>query len=125
MNESEILCAFLFEKLTNDNKIKAMIGRKCYPLRTKEPIEGAYIIVDQFDTQMDETKDGSFADSLTARILCVAKDHQGASALAVAVKSLINGLFIPSLGDVVQVVSRREGAEADEYLQELQIKIDL
>lgn len=125
MNESEILCAFLFDKLTNDSKIKAIIGKKCYPLRTKEPIDGAYIIVDQFDTLMDETKDGSFADSLTARILCVAKDHQGASSLAIAVKSLINNLFVPSLGDTIQVVSRREDAEADEYLQELQLKIDL
>lgn len=125
MNESEILCAFLFEKLTNDDKIKVLIGKKCYPLRTKEPIDGAYVIVDQFETLMDDTKDGTFTDALTARILCVAKDYRGASALAVAVKKTINGLFVPSLGDTIRVVSRREDAEADEFLQELQIKIDL
>lgn len=100
---------------------------RVYPLATKMEVKCPYIMYDGLETIYGRSKDGTFPESLQARVLCVAKDFGQAQNLADAVEARLDDAAIPSLGTIAELVSRRCDYDAgvDEYLEEIRIKVEL
>lgn len=100
---------------------------RVYPIATKEDVKCPYVIYDSVAVQYGETKDGPYAQSVTARILAVDKTQAGAEGIADKAEKLLSGAPVKTLGSACKLEARANGYDAAtrEYLEELRITIEL
>lgn len=100
---------------------------RVFPIATKEDVKAPYVIYDSITVNYEATKDGSFPDSLTCRVLCVDRGYAAVEALADAVEATLGNAWVDGIGSSLQLNSRRSDFDVatGEYLEELRFSITI
>lgn len=127
MTAAEKLGKWIYQHLSTDEVVRQAIGEKVYPTVTKAEVPGSYVVYDNKTTTFGGTKDARWEESISVRVLCVAKDETTALALAKLMRIKLDGALVAPLGDSLYITSQRDGYDptTGEFLQELNFTIDL
>ena len=100
---------------------------RVYPIATKEDVRAPYVTYDNITVNYEATKDGSYPDNLTCRVLCVDRGYTLVEALADAVEATLNNAWVEAVGSEILLSSRTSDCDPStgEYIEELRFSITL
>lgn len=111
---------WIYQALTTNAAVSAIVGSKVFPFKTDEPQRLPWIVWDNMSIGYERTKDGAEATQISASILCASATVDASYELADAIVGAVNNID-------GCVVTRIQGSYDTSVgmIQEITINIDL
>ena len=111
--------------LKGDNEIKQLTNDTVFSFFSKQPVQGAFIALENYSTTFGHTKDGSYPDDFAFTTSCVADSLTTVEALALRCEELLDGLFISELSSSLRLMSAVTGGDGTDFYCKINFETDL
>lgn len=106
----------LIQELTNDT---------VFSFFSKQPVQGAFIALENYSATFGHTKDGSYPDVFAFTVSCVADSLTTVESLALRCEELLDGLFISELASSLRLMSAVTSGDGNDFFCKINFEVEL
>jgi hypothetical protein len=105
--------------------VQSLTKGAVFAFHSKQPVSGPFVALGNYRTGYARTKDGSYADSFTFAVTCVAESLTVVERLEAACVAAVDGLEIPALDTEVQLMESTTDSDGTDMFCKLIFEIEL
>lgn len=105
--------------------VQSLTNGAVFAFLSKQPVAGAFVALGNYRVGYARTKDGSYADSFTFAVTCVAESLTVVEALEVACVAAVDGLEVPALDAEVRLTESTTDSDGTDTFCKLIFEIEL
>lgn len=121
------VCTLIRERLLADEKIKALVDNRIYPIIAPENTQGNYIVYVRDEYSIDRTKTGIAFHNCIVFISCVSSSYDESQKIADAVFQCLDGKYKINTEqqniNAIEMIDSTEDYDGDVYIQTLSFSI--
>lgn len=111
--------------LIDDNDIQRLTKGNVFSFFSKQPVQGAFVAMENYVETYTSCKDGNYADSFSFTVSCVAESLTVVGELARRVEELLNGMYFDSVGDSLRLMTAVTSGDGNDIICKLNFEIEL
>lgn len=111
--------------LTDDNDIQRLTKGNVFSFFSKQPVQGAFVAMENYVENYASCKDGTYADTFSFTVSCVAESLTIVEELALRVEELLNGMYFDNVGDSLRLMTAVTSSDGNDIICKLNFEIEL
>lgn len=111
--------------LTADSDIQRLTRGNVFSFFSKQPVQGAFVALENYVTSYTSCKDGNYPDSFSFAVSCVDESLTVVEELALRIEDLLNGMFFENIGNSLRLITAVTSGDGNDIICKLNFEISL